>query len=205
MTGLRAGFAARWVAQATQGTGKWIAGTPRADAEAMGRRLADGVAALRDAARRDGGGLAVGSTRLALELDPFPPVGAIEGRLAKASVGDDFAAIVSLGDALAVARRQDQLSVARITVVALGDVALTVLSGEVFVAHGLAIRAGSPFADTIVAAYDDNTLQYLPTDDAFAEGAYEVDGGWRYIRPGKGEQIVVGAVAELGRLWATRA
>ena len=61
--------------------------------------------------------------------------------------------------------------------------------GEVFLEHGLAIRAASPFAETIVAAYNDNTLQYIPTAAAFPEGEYEVDGGWRYIRPGEGERM----------------
>jgi hypothetical protein len=93
--------------------------------------------------------------------------------------------------------------VARITAFALGDVALVILPGEVFVAHGLAIRAASPFAETIVAAYDDNTLQYIPTEAAFAEGAYEVDGGWRYIQRGEGERMVATAIGELGQLRST--
>lgn len=181
-----------------QGTGKWIAGSPRDDTAAMGERFARGVAsALRSATARGDAGLAVSTARVDLALDPFPPVPELERRLAEAAAIDDFGPIVSLGDALAIARRPAELSVARITSIALGDLALVVLPGEVFVAHGLAIRAASPFAETIVAAYNDNTLQYIPTEAAFAEGAYEVDGGWRYVQPGEGERLVAAAIAEL--------
>ena len=50
----------------------------------------------------------------------------------------------------------------------------------------------------IVTAYNDNSLQYIPTASAFPEGAYEVDGGWRYIAPGAGEALAAGDVANLG-------
>ena len=72
--------------------------------------------------------------------------------------------------------------------------------GEVFLEHGLAARAGSPFPETIVAAYNANTLQYIPTREAFPDGEYEVDGGWRYIRPGEGERMAAEAVRLLESL-----
>jgi len=53
-----------------------------------------------------------------------------------------------------------------------------------------------------VAAYNDNTLQYIPTAAAFPDGEYEVDGGWRYIRAGQGERMADEAVRLLGGLRA---
>ena len=75
-----------------------------------------------------------------------------------------------------------------------------VLPGEVFLEHGLRVRSGSPFAETLVAAYNDNTLQYIPTEEAFPDGEYEVDGGWRYIRPGEGERMADEAIRLLETL-----
>ena len=94
-----------------------------------------------------------------------------------------------------VARRSSPLAIGP-------DLALVVLPGEVFLEHGLAVRAGSPFANTVVAAYNDNTLQYIPTAAAFPDGEYEVDGGWRYIQAGQGERMADEAVRLLGGLRA---
>ena len=74
------------------------------------------------------------------------------------------------------------------------------LPGEVFLEHGLSIGARSPYRATLVAAYQDNTLQYIPTASAFADGEYEVTGGWRYIQPGQGERLADQAVSLLARL-----
>jgi len=181
-----------------QGTGKWIAGTPADDTQAMGIRLAAGITEALSAAQATApDALEVASTTIALEFDPFPPLERLEADLAAASAIDDFGPIIALGDALAVARRIDELRVARITALALGEIALVILPGEVFVEHGLAIRSRSPFRETIVAAYNDNTLQYIPTAAAFSEGSYEVDGGWRYVRAGEGERIADTAVGLL--------
>ena len=53
-----------------------------------------------------------------------------------------------------------------------------------------------------MAAYNDNTLQYIPTAAAFPDGEYEVDGGWRYIQAGQGERMADEAVRLLGGLRA---
>ena len=181
-----------------QGTGKWIAGSPADDTQAMGSRLAAGITEALSAARATAPDLlAVASTTIVLDFDPFPPLERLEADLAAAAAIDDFGPIIALGDALAVARRIDELRVARITALALGEIALVILPGEVFVEHGLAIRSRSPFRETIVAAYNDNTLQYIPTAPAFSEGSYEVEGGWRYIRAGEGERIVATAIGLL--------
>jgi neutral ceramidase len=173
------------------GTGKWVAGSPWEDTVAMGERFAAGVAeGLRVAATVDGRELGLAVSEIPLELDPFPPVAEMERQLENAAVSGSFAAIVAAGDALVVARRLEEHRRARVTALSLGpEFALVVLPGEVFLEHGLAVRAGSPFSHTVVASYNDNTLQYVPTADAFPDGEYEVNGGWRYIRAGEGERM----------------
>ena len=108
---------------------------------------------------------------------------------------------MALGDRLVVARRLDDLAGAPIVTIRLGPgLAIVVLPGEVFLEHGLRIRSASPFDETLVAAYNDNTLQYIPTEGAFPDGGYEVDGGWRYIRPGEGERMADEAIRLLESL-----
>jgi hypothetical protein len=191
-----------------QGTGKWVSGTPWEDTVSMGRRFASGVAdAMRSARQVADGDLRIARNRLPLELDPFPPIEELENQFERtateAARRREFADIVSLGDALVLARRVGELREAPISAIGFGtDLALVVLPGEVFLEHGLAVRAASPFSETIVAAYNDNTLQYIPTASAFPGGAYEIDGGWRYIRPGQGESMAQEAVRLLEGLTA---
>jgi len=185
-----------------QGTGKWVSGTPWEDTVAMGARFASGVsAALTTAHPVADGDVRVARSWLPLELDAMPPLADLEERFETAARATEFGDIVSIGDRLVLARRLDELAGAPIVTIALGPaLAIAVLPGEVFLEHGLAIRAGSPFANTLVAAYNDNTLQYIPTEAAFLDGEYEVDGGWRYIRPGEGERIADEAIRLLGML-----
>ena len=184
------------------GTGKWVARTPWQDTVDMGGRLARGVAhAIGSARRVDDAGLRVAVSELPLELDPFPPLAEMEREFETAAAAGEFAGIVAVGDALVVARSLEQQRRARITAMALGeDLALVACPGEVFLEHGLAARAGSPFPETIVAAYNANTLQYVPTREAFPDGEYEVTGGWRYIRAGEGERMSAEAVGLLRSL-----
>ncbi len=131
------------------------------------------------------------------------PVAELEAQFDAAARDRKSADIVAIGDRLVVARRLDELAGAPIVTIRLGPaLAIVVLPGEVFLEHGLRIRAASPFADTLVAAYNDNTLQYIPTEAAFPDGAYEVDGGWRYIRPGEGERMADEAIRLLETLRA---
>lgn len=205
-TAIEAGFGGTCVflqgCAGNQGTGKWVSGTAWEDTVAMGERFASGAAnALRTARPISDASLAVARSWLPLELDPIQPVADLEAAFERATHDTGFAGIVAIGDLLVLARRRADLSGAAIVTIAIGpDLALVVLPGEVFLEHGLAVRAGSPFADTIVAAYNDNTLQYIPTAAAFPDGEYEVDGGWRYIQAGQGERMADEAVRLLGGL-----
>jgi neutral ceramidase len=185
------------------GTGKWVGRGRRADTVAMGRRFARGaLQALADSAEITSDGLAVVARRVALELELLP-VDRLEVDFELAVQAGEAGAIVAAGDALVVARRIEDLRRAPVTAFRIGGVALAVLPGEVFVEHGLSIRERSPFGATVVAAYQDNSLQYIPTAAAFQDGEYEVSGGWRYIQPGEGERLADEAVSLLRDLATT--
>jgi hypothetical protein len=189
------------------GTGKWIAGTPQEDVVAMGARLADGIeSALAGATPVELGPLRVGARRVDAPLDPatLGDVADLEAALSAvaAEPEPDISKAHEIGDRLAFVEQLAAGWKPRVVVARSGDLALVSLPGEQFVQHGLRIREGSPIAETIVAAYDDNSLQYVPTAEDFPEGAYEVDGGWRYVAPGGGEAIADAALDLLRTLAA---
>ena len=85
--------------------------------------------------------------------------------------------------------------------VALGDVAVVGLSGEVFFDFAQQIAAESPFPHTIVLGYTNGCTGYVPTAQAFAEGGYEPEGSFTWygtlpLAPQAGEVMV----AEAGRV-----
>lgn len=61
-----------------------------------------------------------------------------------------------------------------VQVIAVGrDLAFVSLPGEIFVELGLAIKAASPFKQTIIAELANGSIGYIPTKRAFDEGNYE--------------------------------
>ena len=48
------------------------------------------------------------------------------------------------------------------------------LPGEIFVELGLAIKKGSPFAHTLIAELANGSVGYIPDQDAYPQGNYEV-------------------------------
>jgi hypothetical protein len=68
------------------------------------------------------------------------------------------------------------------------DVAIVTLPGEVFVELGLAIKAASPFATTLVIELANDAPGYIPTRKAFAEGSYETVNS--RVQSGGGELLV---------------
>ena len=186
------------------GTGKYVASTPREDVAAMGARLGSSAVRALEAATASPaalGPLQVIRSSVELEFDPFPTLGEMLRQIATAATSD-LGDVSRAGEAFVVAGRAEAFAWAAVTVIAFGDVAIVALPGEVFVEHGIRIRESSPFPVTVVTAYNDNSLQYIPTASAFPEGAYEVDGGWRYIRPGMGERLADHAIAVLSDAWA---
>lgn len=185
------------------GTGKWVKSTPRGDAETMGQQLAVGITqALSALTPVQGNQLQVQRRQVPLHLEPMPPVTVLEERLHKAAAIGDTSEVVAAGDALIIARRFHEFQQAPISAITVGDLAIACLPAELFVEFGLSLKAASPFRHTLVTAYHDDSLQYIPTQAAFAEGAYEVTGGWRYITAGDGEALTAGALTLLQRLAA---
>ncbi|MCD6360160.1 MAG: neutral/alkaline non-lysosomal ceramidase N-terminal domain-containing protein [Armatimonadetes bacterium] len=60
-----------------------------------------------------------------------------------------------------------------IQALAIGDLGIVALPGEIFVEYGLAIKRRSPFARTFVVELGNGWIGYCPTDRALAEGSYE--------------------------------
>jgi neutral ceramidase len=78
-------------------------------------------------------------------------------------------------------------------VITLGDqVAWVGLPGEIFVEHGKAIKAASPFPLTIIAELANAAISYVPDRKAYPQGAYEVVSA--RVGPGAGEMMVDAAV-----------
>ena len=183
------------------GTGKWINDTPRGDAKAMGSRLAAGIMqALAALEPVRGDQLHIVRQHVPLQLDAFPTLAEMEQRLHTAATSDDTHAVVAAGDALVIARRFADFQQAPISALTVGDMAIAFLPAEVFVEFGLQIQRNSPFRHTLVSAYNDDSLQYIPTKAAFDEGAYEVIGGWCYAKAGDGETLTQGVLTLLNEL-----
>ena len=78
------------------------------------------------------------------------------------------------------------------------ETAIVTLPGEVFVELGLAIKQGSPFANTMVIELANLDIAYIPTLEAFSEGDYEAINS--RLAPGSGERMVEEALKILKQL-----
>jgi hypothetical protein len=86
---------------------------------------------------------------------------------------------------------------------ALGDFGLVGMPGEVFFEYAQQIEAASPFRHTMVLAYHNGCIGYVPTAAAFPEGGYEVENAiWLYgtlmMKP-ESEGLIVRGALELLR------
>jgi neutral ceramidase len=87
---------------------------------------------------------------------------------------------------------------AELQVLSIGQIAIVGIPGELFVELGLEIQKRSPFPYTYVVELANDGIDYIPTREAYEQGAYE-DTSAR-IAAGSGEQIVDKAVEMLKRL-----
>jgi hypothetical protein len=78
------------------------------------------------------------------------------------------------------------------------DTAIVTLPAEIFVEIGLAIKAGSPFKNTLVIELANDSIGYIPTQKAFIEGSYETVNS-RVVH-GSGEKLVEAAARLLNAL-----
>jgi len=85
----------------------------------------------------------------------------------------------------------------------IGDVAIVGVPAEYFTKLGLDIKNRSPFRHTVIAELANDWIGYVPDQDAFKLGGYQVWTGFHsYCEPGTGERIVDEAVAMLKELAA---
>ena len=84
------------------------------------------------------------------------------------------------------------------SIVAVGDLAIVGVPGELFVELGLALKANRHFAQTFVAGYCNDLIGYIPTRAAYAEGGYEVDTA--RVAAGSGEAMVEAALSSLAAI-----
>ncbi len=80
-----------------------------------------------------------------------------------------------------------------VQVLAVGNVAITALPGEIFVELGLSIKERSPFEHNLLAELANGNLGYICTEAAYPQGAYEPTSS--RVLPGSGEQLVRAALA----------
>jgi len=74
---------------------------------------------------------------------------------------------------------------AEIAALTIGETAFLFLPGEPFVETGLTIRRQSPFRILFSVGYAGSTVGYIPTNQAFDEGGYEIGPGkWSYLACG---------------------
>jgi hypothetical protein len=78
------------------------------------------------------------------------------------------------------------------------ETAIVTLPAEVFVEIGLAIKAASPFKTTLVIELTNDSIGYIPTQKAFAEGSYETVNS--RIVSGSGEKLIEAATRLLKEL-----
>jgi hypothetical protein len=81
----------------------------------------------------------------------------------------------------------------------IGQFALVGFPGEPFASIGVAVRERSPFPVTLMTGYTNGWSGYVPTDDAFAVGGYEVEWGSAFDL-GAAEALIGGALSLLEQL-----
>jgi hypothetical protein len=160
--------------------------------------------------------VAAREVRLALPLSPLPTAEAARGLLeerraalaaliAQGAGADDLNPAryqVLWGELLlrAIQRGEPRSVEVPVQALCVNEVAVVAVAGELFVEVQLAIRQASPFAATLVAAYANGCVGYIPTRDAYPDGGYEVEHSYRGYRlpapiaPGGAELVAETAV-----------
>lgn len=79
---------------------------------------------------------------------------------------------------------------AELAAIQIGSAAIVFIPGEPFVETALAIRKASVFECTAIVGFSEETVGYIPTDAAFAEGGYEASfGTWSMVAPGSEQRL----------------
>jgi len=116
-----------------------------------------------------------------------------------AGVEEVYAREVALVRAMKVA---SPTAPAEVQALRIGDAGIAANPAEYFCAFGLDIRSRSPAPLTMVAELANGYVGYVPTEDAFAGGGYEVrTARSSYLAPDAGARVADASVGLLGRLW----
>lgn len=101
-----------------------------------------------------------------------------------------------------LAPKQGEERTTWLQVTRIGDVAIVGIPAEFFTKLGLDIKNRSPFPQTYIAELANDWIGYVPDQDAFKLGGYQVWTGFHsYCEPGNGERIVEAVIGMLNELW----
>ncbi|NIA13805.1 MAG: hypothetical protein GWP08_06965 [Nitrospiraceae bacterium] len=173
------------------------------EAKRIGTKLAATVLdALPGLATAGAPALAARSVTVDVPLRACTPEEVAQARIDMAHVGDGAVPFLDRVTAYRIVSQASRGSAAiplEVQVFRLdGRTAIVGLPGEVFVDLGLAIKAGSPFENTLVVELTNDYAQYIPTRKAFAEGSYETVNS--IVASGGGEMLADAAVRLLKEL-----
>jgi hypothetical protein len=164
----------------------------------LGRKVIDAAPHLRSLSQPS---LAVRSTILHASLQEVTPEQVADARLTMEKFYDHgtpflakVAAVRTLDLAGLGSSRPLEVQVFRLD----ADTAIVCLPCEIFAELGLAIKKASPFKTTFVLSVCNDRPSYVPTENAFREGSYEVTNS--RVKPGTGESLVKAAVDLLGQI-----
>jgi hypothetical protein len=172
------------------------------ESERIGRALGEAVAGAHPSPL-GAPSLAVATTSIDLPLQQFTPDEVAEARENFAKIQERklpfLTGVRATKIVKVIDRHHGQPIPAQVQAVRLDrDTAIVMLPSELFVEFGLAIKARSPFAHTMVIELANDSFGYVPTLKAFEEGNYEPTNAT--VRPGGGERLVETALGLLGEL-----
>lgn len=168
-----------------------------AEAARIGTILAgDVLKAMRRLSEVEPGPLRVSSEMVKLPLAPYNPADVSKAREVVAAYGKPnsrpFLEQVHAFKVLELEERRGMPIEVEVQAITMGDqLAWVGLPGEIFVEHGMAIKAASPFPQTIIAELANASIGYVPDRKAYPQGAYEVVSA--RVGPGSGEMMVESA------------
>ncbi len=135
------------------------------------------------------------SETLSLKIPEYTPEQVEQAKINARKKSDNEASTPEIREAMKILRIQERHGKpieAEVQVFGLGDVGIVALPGEIFVELGLQIKERSPFKHTLILTLANNSIGYIPTAEAFKQGAYEVEVS--RITAGEGERLAETAV-----------
>ena len=145
--------------------------------------------------------LAVSHEELALKIPEYTEQEIAEARVNAQKKSDHESSTPEIREAMKILRidqRDGELLEAEVQAFGIGDVGIVALPGEIFVELGLSIKEQSPFKHTFILTLSNHSIGYVPTREAFPQGAYEVEVS--HIAPGEGERLAASAIKLLHEL-----